>query len=257
MARLQKIPVGEIEITPYGGVMVMEQLSAASPLPAFLIAFSGPLFSFLGCFLSGLIARYDWATYEFALHFARNNLLLLLINLMPVLPLDGGRMLSELLSLVFPRKKVSAYLTLAGYLMGILLIALSILFAFHGEIAFAPAFSGLYLIYAAAIEKKSAPFRYISALIGRRQRLEGADALPVQWIAAAANLPAERLLGRLQARKMHMILVVSPDGMEMQGFLSEKDLCEAVIQNPSAPLESIIKKEQDLFPAQSGYSKIR
>ena len=249
MARLQKIPVGEIEITPYGGIMTLKSLSAASPLSAFLIAFSGPFFSFLGCFLSGLIARFDWVSHSFALHFARNNLLLLLINLLPVFPLDGGRMLSELLSLFFSRKKIAVYLTAAGYLMGILLIGLSFLFAFHGEMAFAPAFSGLYLIYAAAIERKSAPFRYISSLIGRRQRLEGEDAVPVQWIAAAANLPAERLLGRLQARKMHVILVVAPDGMKMQGFLTEKDLCEAVIQNPSAPLESIIKKEQDIFPA--------
>lgn len=246
IARLKNMSISEIEITPYGGVMKIENLCAVTPLSAFLIASAGPFFSMLGCFLAGWLARRGILSYSFAAQFARNNLFLFLINLMPVLPLDGGRMLSAILSRFFPRKQVTFLLAGAGYVLGIMMLGISVASAFQGEMALTPAFAGLYLIYAGAIERRNAPARYITSLIGRRQRLENAETFPVQWIAAACDMPAERLISCLHPGRQHMILLLSSDGMEIKGILEEKDYCEGIIRSPCATLDSFIKKEQEV-----------
>ncbi len=95
-ARLLKIKVSRIILYPFG---VTARLSAdyiKNSEKEFLIAFSGPLFSIALFWLSLILQKQS--NSDLLGFFADVNLSIALINLVPALPLDGGRMLKAQLT---------------------------------------------------------------------------------------------------------------------------------------------------------------
>lgn len=236
MAKCIGLRVESIEITPYGGVIAIENMEHSPPLSAFLLAAAGPLFSLLGCALSIWLAGHSSAGMTFSAAFARSNLLLLLLNLLPALPLDGGRMLRAALHALLPYSRATKMLTLAGSVLGALLCLLSIFLAFQGQINFSPAFAGMYLLYAASLESRQGTARYVTALISRRQRLDQRDILPMEMLAAGESTPVRAVLGRMSAGKYHLLVVLSEDGLSPLGVLDENEYCAALLRCPEAKL---------------------
>ena len=178
----------------------------------------------------------------FAAAFVKCGFTLLCVNLLPALPLDGGRMLQAALSRWLPPQRTARALTGAAYGTGGLLCLLSLAFALQGQIALSPAFAGLYLMYAASLENRRLVSGYMSSLIARRQRLEHHEILPVEAVAAAGDMPAGRLLNGLSPGKYHLILILSRDGMRREGVIDEQALCDAVLSSADAPLKSALQK---------------
>ena len=228
-ARLWRVRILEIEITPYGGVMAVEQMEGLSPGPAFFLALGGPLFSLVGCCLALPLLRTGWANFDFTAGFFRGNLFMLTVNLLPALPLDGGRMLRALLTRRMPFARANRWLVYAGYAAGSALCLLSVVYAWRGELNFSPAFGGLYLLYAAYQENKQSLPRYISSLIGRRLRLEKGDRLPVEVLAIGEGATPREVTTLLSPGKYHWVQVVAADGLGRLGGLDEKALCDFLL----------------------------
>lgn len=228
-ARWLRVQVEQIEITPHGGFILLQDMESARPLPSFLIAAAGPLASLMGCLAAAFLYQRGYIDFLFAQYFARGNILLLLVNLAPALPLDGGRMLRPILCRFLPWQRATHVLVCAGYIMGLLFASLSIYFAFQGMLILSPAFIGIYFIYSASQEEKSSTARYITSLIARRKQLEEHETVPVQWLAAGEHTSLLSLLGRMQPGKYHAVIVLSPDGMTRNGILYEQEICEQLL----------------------------
>lgn len=245
-AQLCGVSIAEVEITPLGGVMTVENPESLSGGKQFLLACFGPVFSMLGCLLAPALFSSGGAPFPFCCSFAKANLLLLLFNLLPVLPLDGGHMLRAVLRKFFPESAVTRFLIFSGEGLGILLCAVSLYFAFQGHIILSPAFCGLYLIYASAADGRRCTARYVTALIARRQKLENRAALPVEAVAAGEIMPVGTLLRRLSPGKYHIILVLAPDGVTRRGMIEEKELCEAALSRPGMTLGEAAAEKKSL-----------
>ena len=239
-ARRLGLRVDELEITPLGGVMTVANLEEAPPLHQFLLAAAGPLASLCGCVLAPFLYRRAVLPFELTGAFIRANLTLLLVNLLPALPLDGGMMIRAGLHRFIPSRQAERGLTVASSVAGLALCALTLIFALRGKIVLSPAFAGLYLIYAAAMEGRHGTARYVTSLIARRQKLERQAVLPVETVAAGTGIPVRSLLCKLTPGKYHMIHVLSPDGMTSLGVIEEKAFCEAVLSRHDASLGSIL-----------------
>lgn len=95
-ARGLGVRVYAISLMPFGGAVQLANVYALSPARLFAVAFAGPLFSLLGALGTLALAAMP-ACAPFAIGFFRVNVTLMLFNLLPALPLDGGRMLYALL----------------------------------------------------------------------------------------------------------------------------------------------------------------
>ena len=231
--------IESMELTPMGGMISLNEHTKASPWHTFAIAAAGPLFSMLGCVMTPFFYERAVFSLSFACAFARANLTLLLFNLMPVLPLDGGRMAESLLRGFFPSHDPARVLRWAGVAVGAALCALSLVFAIKGELALSPLFAGLYLIYMVSTEQRHSAARFVTEWIERRQRLNNTESLPVELLAAGPDLPAHVLLKRFSPGKYHMILVLSRDGMSVQKLLDEDDFCHTVLSGKSETLTQV------------------
>ncbi len=238
-ARLCGAVIAEVEITPLGGVITIENLESLRGGRRFLIAGFGPLFSLAGCILAPALFSSGIAPFSFACSFVKANLLLLLFNLLPVLPLDGGHMLQAVLRRFTPENTITRILLFTAGAAGILLCAASLYFAFQGRMILSPAFCGIYLIYISAVDWRRCTARYVTALIARRQKLDNRALLPVETVAAGMRMPVGALLRRLSPGKYHIILVLAPDGVTRRGVIEEKELCEAALSHPGALLGEV------------------
>lgn len=224
------IPISSVELTPFGGVITVEGLQTVSPLRRVIFAFAGPAASAFGCFLAAFAANASWVDLSFATHFARSNFLLLCVNLLPVLPLDGGRIVRAFLEKWMGFQKATQTLVWIGCGTGIGLGLLSLLMALKGILNPAPAFAGIYLCYAAAQEAKQGTGHYITALIARRQILERHQVLPMEFLAVSENTPLPVLLRHLSPGKYHMIYQIDDDGMTFKQIMDERMLCDSLLQ---------------------------
>lgn len=104
-AKSFKVDVQEIKFLPFGFYAKMDRLEEARLLPQLIIIASGPLSFFISLGVikyllnCGFISQYGY-NYAF-----QANLAILLFNLIPFYPLDGGRLIDSFLSCFISEKK--------------------------------------------------------------------------------------------------------------------------------------------------------
>ena len=95
-ARLLGVRVMELQLMPFGGAAKLGNLYALSLAKLFAIAIAGPGANLALLLASSAMAQWEWIGPQTALRWVHVNFALMLFNLLPALPLDGGRMLYAL-----------------------------------------------------------------------------------------------------------------------------------------------------------------
>lgn len=111
MASAYGIRTGAITLYPIGGVAALDRLPRSAG-PELLIAAAGPAVNFALAALLGLMLAVGWVGFHaapdrFLLMLLAANLQLGLFNLLPIFPMDGGRILRALLSSFVGRVKAT------------------------------------------------------------------------------------------------------------------------------------------------------
>jgi stage IV sporulation protein FB len=108
------------------------------------IVAAGPLSNLLLCFAS-LIPISMGYNNQFITDFANVNLLLLIFNIIPIYPLDGGRLLRDGLYLIGKNRKSSVMISSS---ISLLLSSLLLVYAIVTMNIFAGIFAGLFIYFA-------------------------------------------------------------------------------------------------------------
>lgn len=101
-AFLMKVKIKRCVIMPYGGEIELEGGYAVSPKKELMIALGGPI----ATFVSYLIATAPFFNPLLAEPFIKVQILLLVINLFPIWPLDGGRIVFALIILIYKKARI-------------------------------------------------------------------------------------------------------------------------------------------------------
>ena len=109
------------------------KIVAAGPLSNLILFFASLIFISVGC------------SNQFITDFAVVNLLLLIFNILPIYPLDGGRLLRDGLYLIGKNRKLSVIIS--SY-VSLILSSLLLVFAIFTMNIFAGIFAGLFIYYA-------------------------------------------------------------------------------------------------------------
>lgn len=208
-----------IELMPFGGVARMDSSFALRPVQEICIALSGPLASLL---LALCVAAAGWTGLAWR-DFLRANLSLALVNLLPALPLDGGRALRAALTGRLGRARATKLFSRLGYMISILILALGVWAAAHGAVNPLLFLMAAYLAYAARKELETLAAACVEALHGRAARLKREGMLPVRLMAVEKGAPPERLAARLTAGSYHLFVIVDGD-LQRAGTLDEGEV---------------------------------
>jgi len=221
-AKAAKIRLSELEIMPMGGVLRMDAPTHA-PCQECLVSLAGPFFNVL-CAL--LLYAFSDAR---ALQLFRANLVLFFGNLLPVLPLDGGRALRALLSQKLNPAGINRTLSFMGCLLGISAALLGVFSAVEGRMNPMLFLWGAYLVYAALRERETLAQACIAALHERKRKMKKESVLNVHWMAVHQDTPDSVLAGKLSTGA-YCAFILLDDDMKKQGVKEENEILSSVFQ---------------------------
>lgn len=152
--------VTEIQLLPFGGVAKMEEAAASDPVDEIVVAIAGPFMNVAMVFFSLLlwwcgIWSADWTHF-----FVTSNFFIAAFNLLPIWPLDGGRIVQAALAYALPYRTAALLSLGASSLLSALLLGLG---CYFGQINLAVV--AAYLIVINAETYLRFPYYFLSFLM--------------------------------------------------------------------------------------------
>lgn len=119
-ARLIGEQISQLELTPFGGMMQYREGKAnRKGLSGVFVHACGPLSNYAFLLLAGIPAIQRLIPYEILKSLIHTNASMFIINMLPVLPLDGGNIVFCLGYYFFPVAKLVSFLGALGVAIGI------------------------------------------------------------------------------------------------------------------------------------------
>jgi len=225
--------IREVKLLPFGGVMETEEAGSRPALEEAVVAAAGPLQNlWMGAasWLLGYAGIWDaaWADY-----LVEVNIAIGLFNLLPVLPLDGGRLLQALAGC-----GLSYYRTLAACAaLSLWMSAGIILYSFHplaspagGAVNLNLLAVGIFLLLSNWTYRRNLPYVFIRFLMHRREASarrfrSGTLAQP---IVVTGVKPVAGILRLLRRERYHLVYIMDEKGAAL-AVLPEQKIIDAYL----------------------------
>jgi len=227
------VRVAAIELMPFGASARLEGWRQLRPWQASLIALGGPLANLAAAMAAVFCVHGGLFSVEAAALFVRSNLTLMLFNLLPALPMDGGRICSAWAGVWLGEQRALRAFSALGALLGLAALALGVWGLGRGAINLTLFLTGSYLVYAALCERNTPAYTQLHRAMGNRTQLKSRGALPARHWVVREDLPLERLIQHLSANCYHEFEVVDAS-MRPVGRLGEAALLRALMDRPGS-----------------------
>lgn len=239
--------ISSIELQPFGFIAKLAD-EPATPSECIAIWAIGPVASlFLALSGAGLMYLFSVQT-ELISRFVSFNLSIGLMNLLPVLPLDGGRLLQSLLNLRL--KTGSKPLAAVGILVGASLTGLGLFTLYNVKrldalesvfTSVTAVITGSFIAISAAKLLSKRDFRDVRVHFAARRRLNSGGSLAVRAIAMNAHSTVREAAMCIQNHNYNLIFVVD-ESMRTVGTLDEGELtCQLLNGNSALQIGSITR----------------
>lgn len=236
------VQVEELLLTPLGGMALLDSSLESDPQAEASVALAGPFQSFflagLALFLTG---RELWDQHLLRFCFELNANLAF-FNLMPALPLDGGRALRGLLAQRWGYRRVTGWMVWSGRLTGLAMgVAAVMVFSRSGQLYGTPLIGGVFLALTAGREMDGVTYRSYRQFLHKRERMATRRVLPAGHLVAVEGTRLSEVLEHLAARRYHLVLVVDRN-LRPIGTLHEAELMDAFAElGPQVTVEQVLE----------------
>lgn len=218
--------VEEVSLLPFGGVARLSYGDIGFvPRHEVLIAVAGPIVNFLLVLIALGLHRVGAWNHSFTQMTIRLNLWIALFNLLPAMPLDGGRILRAARSRWNGFERATWEALVMGIILGIVLLVM-------GGIAWWAGFphAGLvilaaFLIYSSLIGIRGIRMETVRFLDAKRRRHTGVE--QVNALAVSGHVPVRDVVQRLSPDGYHVIYVLDSNG-QLIDEVAESELLDAV-----------------------------
>jgi stage IV sporulation protein FB len=157
IAKLLGIKVEEIELFPYGGVAKMEDITKYGGYTEALIAVAGPAVSGIIAAIGAILSKQN----EVFNTISQFNFILMSFNILPALPLDGGRILRNIMLHYMSYKQATKMMVISGRIIAIALVLYNIVIIYRGNTSAAYIIIGVFIYMGCHKEMKYCSYYYL------------------------------------------------------------------------------------------------
>ncbi len=226
-ARLIGVRVIDVEVLPFGGVARMGGEMSVEPGKEIAVALAGPASNLLLIGLAMGLRNYGIWSEELSPFFLQINLMLAFFNLLPALPLDGGRIFRALLSVHVGLSEATLIAARMGQVVAVAVACLGVVGVLYGFVGLDVVIIALFVLYSATKEKNLAPYLFIRHLAQKKEELTKAGVLPAEQLVAREDVPLKEVVCLFVPQKFHLILLVDKQ-MKTLGQISEAQVVDAL-----------------------------
>lgn len=228
-AILMNTKIKRLNIFLFGCVFNFDEFIGLDPKKESLICIMGPLGNILFVLTLKLCEKFFLGN-NFINQLVSYNLYMAVFNLLPMLPLDGGRVLRAIFTYFFGFKlstKIVLYITYSLSSIFMIISLYSFIVFNKGIIV---VFIMAYIVKIALKEKERTSFNFINGLANRKKNIMKKKVLKAYIIVSLENVKVNRILNKLLPRRYHIIIIINKYG-ELVGSLSEEELIEGVFKH--------------------------
>ena len=231
MAQAMGVRVRSLELMPFGCTAHIESFAVVSPGAEIAMAAAGPLANLA---LAALLQFGTDVAAEDAFLAAlyRSNLSLAAVNLLPALPMDGGRVLCCVLSYAMPKLMCVRLVSAMGVLTGLGVTALGIHFWMTGTPNPTILLMGSFMIFASAKRYHAAPVSVMQDTLHKRREIFRRGSAQVRGTAVCGERSLGDAIARMDARSYNLLYVLDDD-MRLLGTLGEGEIMDYALSRGS------------------------
>lgn len=235
------LEVEELIFTPFGGMARLDTTLETDPQAETSVALAGPFQSFFLAGLAGFLMGGELFDQAYVRFFFEVNANLAFFNLIPALPLDGGRALRGLLAQRYGYRRATGWMFGLGRLCGAAMVgAALVVLVRSGSLFVTPLAGGLFLVLGAGREVDEAMYRSYRQFLLKRERLASRRVMQAEQLVVVEGTRIGEVLEHLAARRYHLVLVVDP-ALRPVGTLHEAELMDAFQEiGPHATVEQVL-----------------
>lgn len=222
------IPVKKIDIQPFGICAYLNNVSVFSSYKEVFIALSGPLFNFMAAFILTIIKDYvSFAYLDFAI---RINLLMGCFNLIPALPLDGGRTLRAMLSMRFGIIKAYNFMLSLSKKIIFIILSTGVFILLFVPFNFSLILICVFLLSNITCEEKCLNQIILKDILAAKERTETKKPLNTKVLTVSADSPARIILKHLSFDYCLELLILDKAG-RISHCASETEIINLLLKN--------------------------
>jgi len=216
-----------VEFLPFGSRLELSGLEGI-PEAEVPVALAGPLHNFLLLALGLLVGNWECVSGDLFDLFTALNLAMALVNLLPVFPLDGGRIVRSYLAGRIGYVEATRRLSRFSLVFGLLMSAGALLWFASGHTAFLtlPPL-GIMIAHTSWRELRRVPFCGTDLLLNKRAMLDGKSLCRVEHMATLADRTVDQVVGAVRPGG-YLVLWVLDDHRDVKGILTEEEIRSAL-----------------------------
>lgn len=222
--------VKKIVLFPFGGVAEVDEWGNKPAREEMIVALAGPFHHIWMCLFSFFFYRMGFWSEDWMEYFVKGNVMIAGFNLLPIYPLDGGKVLHALLSYRIPYQKSLLWTFGLGSFFSALLALAALGW---GEWGFNLHLLGiaLYLFMNNFMALKRKEWPYLRFLIERIRKGVPSSA-SIQPDRIPGHVPIQQVVKRLYKERYHVWEVMDSSGRVI-GLLPEEKLIQQYFRNHS------------------------
>lgn len=240
-ARWFGVNVSDVELLPFGGVSRIGGEVVFDPSREVYVAAVGPATNLLLFGLGTALKNNGLWDNDLGPFFLQCNLMVAAFNLLPALPLDGGRVYRAYLARRIGFKKATYRAAWWGQFWGVAIVLGGTAGLAAGMSGVDIVVTGLFLLYAATNEKSLASYHFIRHLAQKKKELASAGVLPGETLVSFDTVRLGDIIRLFIPKRFHLVLLVDQD-YQYHGVVSEAQIVDALLQDGiDIPVGNLLK----------------
>lgn len=220
--------VKEIELTPYGGATKFEGLIGAPPFDEVIISVSGPLINIVIALFGIILYLKGFIKGDLYIFFIKVNLYLAFFNLLPALPLDGGRIMRAVLSIFLGYQKATEIGVTCGKILALTLFLFGTYLFFTGSLNIMPIIVSLFILWSLKNEEQYFIYACINNISKKTEKLKQKGAIKHDSLIVLRETSLKEIIRQLSPNKYCTIIIISHEGVII-GELTEEEILKGLL----------------------------
>jgi len=225
---INKVKVKELNIFPLGAIIKFEYPLGIDPIKEIIISLAGPIVNMI-LFIVSYILFINFTHINLLDLFVEINFMLFIVNILPILPLDGGRVLRALLYMHGGFKFAHKTIGVIGKISLMILFIVGLLYVKDIFEIIMLSFIIMYLAKAATAENEMAAFILTRSMIRKKIQLKSKAMMKTHFLIVLEGTKLKSILDIILPHKYNIIFIIDEEG-NFLGNISEECFFDGIIK---------------------------